>query len=76
MAANIIGVLEQVLGSNEVLSRLGWLIGLSPERTRPAIGGRSAGDPGGAGWPCAEARGPRPACRDATQTGIPAYSTT
>jgi hypothetical protein len=39
MAANLIGVLEQVLGSNEVLTRLGSLIWLSPERTRIAIGG-------------------------------------
>ena len=38
MAANLIGVLEQLLGSNEVLSRIGSLIGLSPERTRSAIG--------------------------------------
>jgi hypothetical protein len=39
MAANLIGVLEQLLGSNEVLSRIGSLIGLSPERTQTAIGG-------------------------------------
>jgi hypothetical protein len=39
MAANLIGMLEQLLGSNEVLSRLGSLIGLSPERTKTAIGG-------------------------------------
>jgi hypothetical protein len=38
MAANLIGVLEQLLGSNEVLSRLGSLIGLSPDRTKTAIG--------------------------------------
>jgi hypothetical protein len=38
MAANLIAVLEQLLGSNEVLSRIGSLIGLSPERSRSAIG--------------------------------------
>ncbi|MGH6899608.1 MAG: DUF937 domain-containing protein, partial [Geminicoccaceae bacterium] len=38
MAANLIGVLEQLLGSNEVLSRLGALIGLSPDGTKSAIG--------------------------------------
>jgi hypothetical protein len=38
MAANLIAVLEQLLGSNEVLSRIGSLIGLSPERSRSVIG--------------------------------------
>jgi hypothetical protein len=38
MAQNLIGLLEQLLGSNEVLSRLGALIGLSPARTEEAIG--------------------------------------
>ncbi|MGH6921713.1 MAG: DUF937 domain-containing protein [Geminicoccaceae bacterium] len=38
MAANLIGMLEQLLGSSEVLSRIGSLIGLSPERTKTAIG--------------------------------------
>jgi hypothetical protein len=38
MAANLIGMLEQVLGSSEVLSRIGSLIGLSPEKTKTAIG--------------------------------------
>ena len=38
MAANLIALLEQLLGSNEVLSRIGSLIGLSPERSRSAIG--------------------------------------
>jgi hypothetical protein len=38
MAANLIAVLEQLLGSNDVLSRIGSLIGLSPERSRSAIG--------------------------------------
>jgi hypothetical protein len=38
MAANLIGLLEQLLGSNEVLSRIGALIGLSPERTKSAVG--------------------------------------
>jgi Bacterial protein of unknown function (DUF937) len=38
MAANLIGMLEQLLGSSEVLSRLGSLIGLSPERTKTAVG--------------------------------------
>jgi hypothetical protein len=38
MARNLIDVLEQMLGSNEVLSRIGALIGLSPERVKGAIG--------------------------------------
>jgi Bacterial protein of unknown function (DUF937) len=38
MAANLIALLEQLLGSNEVLSRIGSLIGLSSERSRSAIG--------------------------------------
>jgi hypothetical protein len=38
MAVNLIGLLEQLLGSNEVLSRLGSLIGLSPDRTKTAVG--------------------------------------
>jgi hypothetical protein len=38
MAADLIGVLEQLLGSSEVLSRIGSLIGLSPERTKTAVG--------------------------------------
>ena len=39
MALNLIGLLEQLLGSNEVLSRIGSLLGLSPDRSRTAIGG-------------------------------------
>ena len=45
MAQNLIDLLERLLGSNDVLSRLGALIGLSPERP----GGdrrRRSGDPG------------------------------
>ena len=38
MALNLIDLLERLLGSNEVLSRIGALIGLSPERTKTAIG--------------------------------------
>lgn len=38
MAANLIGVLESLLGSGDVLSRLGALVGLSPERTKTVIG--------------------------------------
>jgi hypothetical protein len=38
MAANLIALLEQLLGSNEVQSRIGSLIGLSPERSRSVIG--------------------------------------
>lgn len=39
MAANLIAVLEQLLGSSEMLSKIGSLVGLSPERTKTAIGG-------------------------------------
>lgn len=39
MATNLTAVLKQLLGSNEVLSRLGSLVGLSPDNTRSAIGG-------------------------------------
>jgi hypothetical protein len=39
MAANLIGILEQLLGSSDVLSRIGSLIGMSPDRTKTAIGG-------------------------------------
>lgn len=38
MAANLMWVLEQSLGSNEVLSRIGSLIGLSPEKAKSAVG--------------------------------------
>jgi hypothetical protein len=38
MALNLIDLLERLLGSNEVLSRIGALMGLSPEKTRAAIG--------------------------------------
>jgi hypothetical protein len=38
MAANLMGMLEQLLGSSDVLSRLGSLIGLSPEKTKTAVG--------------------------------------
>jgi hypothetical protein len=38
MAVNLIGLLEQLLGSSDVLSRLGSLIGLSPDKTKTAIG--------------------------------------
>jgi hypothetical protein len=38
MAQNLIDRLERLLGSNEVLSRIGALIGLSPEKTKAAIG--------------------------------------
>jgi hypothetical protein len=38
MAANLIGLLEQLLGSSDVLSKIGSLIGLSPDRTKTAIG--------------------------------------
>jgi hypothetical protein len=38
MAQNLIDLLERLLGSNDVLSRLGALIGLSPENTRGVIG--------------------------------------
>ena len=34
MAQNLIDLLERLLGSNEVLSRIGALIGLSPEKTK------------------------------------------
>jgi hypothetical protein len=37
MAQNLIDLLERLLGSNEVLSRIGALIGLSPKKTRAAI---------------------------------------
>jgi hypothetical protein len=39
MAVNLIGILEQLLGSSDMLSRIGSLIGLSPDRTKTAIGG-------------------------------------
>jgi Bacterial protein of unknown function (DUF937) len=39
MAANLIGLLEQLLGSDNVLSRIASLLGLSPDRTKTAIGG-------------------------------------
>ncbi|MGH6901549.1 MAG: DUF937 domain-containing protein [Geminicoccaceae bacterium] len=38
MAVNLMGVLEQLLGSSDVLSRLGALIGLSPDKTKAAVG--------------------------------------
>lgn len=38
MAANLIGILESLLGSGDVLSRLGALVGLSPERTKSTVG--------------------------------------
>jgi hypothetical protein len=38
MAQNLIDLLERLLGSNDVLSRIGALIGLGPERTKTAIG--------------------------------------
>ena len=38
MARNLIDLLEQMLGSNEVLSRIGALIGLSPEKVKGAVG--------------------------------------
>jgi hypothetical protein len=38
MAQNLIDLLERLLGSNEVLSRIGALIGLSPEKAKAAIG--------------------------------------
>ena len=37
MAVNLIGVVEQLLGSSEVATRLSSLLGLSPETTRTAI---------------------------------------
>jgi hypothetical protein len=39
MAANLIAILERLLGSDDVLSRIASLIGLSPEQARTAIGG-------------------------------------
>ena len=39
MAVNLVAILERLLGSDEVLSRIGSLIGLSPEQARTAIGG-------------------------------------
>ena len=38
MAQNLVDLLERLLGSNDVLSRLGGLIGLSPETTKGVIG--------------------------------------
>jgi hypothetical protein len=38
MAQNVIDLVERLLGSNEVLSRIGALIGLSPEKTKTGIG--------------------------------------
>jgi hypothetical protein len=38
MAQNLIDLLERLLGSNEVLSRIGALIGLNPEKAKAAIG--------------------------------------
>ena len=38
MAVNLMGLLEQLLGSSEVLSRLGSLIGLGPDKTKTAVG--------------------------------------
>jgi len=38
MASNLIAVLERLLGSGDVLSRLGALIGASPEKTKATIG--------------------------------------
>ena len=38
MAGNLIGILESLLSSGDVLSRLGALVGLSPERTKSTIG--------------------------------------
>ena len=38
MAQNLIDLLERLLGTNDVLSRLGSLIGLSPGNTEAAIG--------------------------------------
>ncbi len=38
MAQNLIDLLERLLGSSDVLSRLGALIGLSPENTKGVIG--------------------------------------
>jgi hypothetical protein len=39
MAVNLIAVLEQVLGSSDVVAKIAAFIGLSPERTKTAIGG-------------------------------------
>jgi hypothetical protein len=38
MAQNLIDLLERLLGSNEVLSKIGALIGLSPGKAEAAIG--------------------------------------
>jgi hypothetical protein len=38
MASNLIALLERLLGSGDVLSRLGALIGASPEKTKATIG--------------------------------------
>ena len=38
MAQNLIDLLERLLGSSDVLSRIGALIGLSPEKTKAAVG--------------------------------------
>ena len=38
MAQNLIDLLERLLGSNDVLSRLGALIGLSPDNTKGVVG--------------------------------------
>ena len=38
MAQNLIALLERLLGSGDVLARLGALIGASPEKTKSAIG--------------------------------------
>jgi hypothetical protein len=38
MAQNLIDLLERLLGSNDVLSRIGALIGLSPEKAKGVIG--------------------------------------
>jgi hypothetical protein len=39
MAANLIAMLERLLGSDDVLSRIASLVGLSPEQARTGIGG-------------------------------------
>ena len=37
MAVNLVGLVEQLLGSSEVTARISSLLGLSPETTRTAI---------------------------------------
>ena len=76
MAADLIAMLEQLLGSNEVLSRIGSLIGLSPERSRRhrRCGAGDSGRPGQLGTKArrprsTRCRSPQPGSRRARQSG-------